>query len=114
MKVLVASLMLVCTVGVGTIFADCGWIVWQIINKEEKNFWRVRDSVETYDGCRVSAETLAASFYKRAKSNENNVQVIKNEWTISVATASMKGESTELEATNVEFLCLPTSMDPRA
>ena len=50
MKVFVASLMLVCTVGVGAIFADCGWIVWQIINKEEKNFWRVRDSVETYDG----------------------------------------------------------------
>ena len=113
MKVFVASLLLVCTVAVGSIFADCGWIVWQIMNKDEKNFWRIQDGVETYDECRVSAESLVASFYEGAKSNENNVHVIKNEWTIMIASASTKEENTQLEATHVEYLCLPTSMDPR-
>ena len=113
MKIFVASLLLVCTVGIGTVFADCGWIVWQIMNKDEKNFWRIQDSVETYDECRVSAESFVASFYERAKRNETNVHVIKNEWTITVAKASTKGKSSQLEATNVEYLCLPTSMDPR-
>ena len=113
MKTFIASMIVVLTMGIGSALADCGWIVWQIMNKDEKNFWRVRDSVETYDACRVSAETLAESFYESAKRNEGNVHVIKNEWTITVAKASTKGEGTELEATNVEFLCLPTSMDPR-
>ena len=113
MKPFIISLIMVLTLGIVPAVADCGWVVWQIVNKDKKNFWRVQDGVKTYDECRVSAESMVASFYERAKRNEANVHVMKNEWTITVAKASTKGESTQLEATNVEYLCLPTSMDPR-
>lgn len=116
MKVFVASIMLVFTVGVGSVFADCGWVLWKNARSHGyDDVWFPMRGVPTYEHCMKSAEEetqRAFDFSKLEESKDETLVTGRNGFAV-IQWEREDGSGALRFLARDEFMCFSTATDPR-
>ena len=119
MKVFVARVIVVFTLGIAPALADDGWVLWgSVDSKTISPFWFMVRGTQTFDDCKAEATfkrmELLAELRRENRGNKNVEVEVEAQRDGRLIRKSVKEENgTVLDWHRYHFICLSAATDPR-